>query len=149
MNAPQFPSLLEFWLPASLDAVPSARRKAMGVCNEAGLTDNDCFELDLALGEALANAVKHGSPKGAVDQDKQQVYLGLWHHRKRLIIHIQDYGEGFTPPSPPYSMPEAAGHQTHGRGLPLMEVLTDAMAVCRGHVYEGGLSVFLIKRLPH
>ena len=142
------PPLLEWWLPADLGAVPQARRKAMRVCTEAGLADDDCFALDLALGEALANAVMHGA-KSDVKTEKQQVYLGLWHHRKRLIIHVQDYGVGFVPPPPPYVMPDAAQHDTRGRGLPLMEMLTDAMAICSNCIHEGGSSVFLIKRMPH
>lgn len=142
------PPLLEFWLPADLDAVPLARRKAMRVCTEAGLTADDCFALDLALGEALANAVMHGGKSDAA-AGEEQVYLGLWHHRKRLIIHVQDYGDGFVPPPPPYVMPDAAQHHMHGRGLPLMEMLTDAMAVCSNCIHDGGSSVFLIKRMPH
>ncbi len=141
--------LLEFWLPADLHAVPQARRSAMRVCMEAGLTDDDCFALDLALGEALANAVMHGAKSSAGNDQEQQVYLGLWHHQKRLIIQVQDFGPGFVPPSPPYTMPDASQHDTHGRGLPLMEMLTDAMAICSGCIREGGSSVFLIKRMPH
>ncbi len=147
MSNLESPPLLEWWLPADLKAVPQARRNAMKVCTEAGLAEDDCFALDLALGEALANAVKHGA--GGRSEPEQQVYLGLWHHRKRLIIQVQDYGTGFNPPLPPYTMPDAMQHGTSGRGLPLMEILTDAMAVCRGCVREGGSSVFLIKRMPH
>lgn len=140
------PPLLEFWLPANLDAVPTARRKAMRVCTDAGLTDEDCFALDLALGEALANAVVHGTDGGTKTDGK--IYLGLWNFQSRLIIHVQDNGPGFDPPAPPYAMPEAHRHDTHGRGLPLMETLTDALAVCRGCIVEGGASVFLIKTMP-
>ena len=146
MGKMQSPPLWEWWLPADLGAVPRARRQAMQVCTEAGLTDDDCFALDLALGEALANAVKHGSAK---DAENSQVYLGLWHYQSRLIIHVQDYGLGFNPPLPPYTMPDAALHETQGRGLPLMEMLTDAMAVCSGCIEERGASVFLIKRMPN
>ena len=142
MGKMQSPPLLEWWLPADLSAVPQARRKAMQACTEAGLTEDDCFALDLALGEALANAVTHGGAG-------EQVYLGLWHHRCRLIIQVQDHGLGFEPPPPPYAMPDASLHETQGRGLPLMELLTDAMAVCSGCVQEGGASVFLIKQMPN
>jgi anti-sigma regulatory factor (Ser/Thr protein kinase) len=148
MENQQSPPLLEFWLPADLQAVPSARHRAMRVCTDAGLTDDDCFALDLALGEALANAVMHGA-KNNTEAEKQQVYLGLWHHRQRLIIQVRDFGVGFHPPTPPYPMPDATNHESHGRGLPLMEMLTDAMAICSGCIREGGSSVFLIKRVPH
>ncbi len=118
----------------------------MQVCTEAGMTEDDCFALDLALGEALANAVVHGASSTA---HNSLVYLGLWNFQNRLIIQVQDYGTGFCPPLPPYIMPDAERHEAHGRGLPLMEMLTDAMAVCSGCVHEGGSSVFLIKRMPH
>lgn len=146
MSVSKLPTpLLEFWLPADIGAVPSARKKAMRVCTDAGLTDDDCFALDLALGEALANAVTHGNG-GAAAVGK--IYLGLWNFQSRLIIQVRDNGPGFTPPHPPYAMPEAHRHDTHGRGLPLMETLTDALAVCRGCIVEGGASVFLIKAMP-
>ena len=104
--------------------------------------------LDLALGEALANAVLHGAPSAsAIPEPERHVLLSLWHFQDRLIIQVRDRGPGFDPPAPPYAMPLAAHEQTHGRGLPLMETLTDAMMVCRGDTREGGASVFLIKKL--
>ncbi len=118
----------------------------MRVCTDAGLTDDDCFALDLALGEALANAVVHGTDSSAENQDR--IYLSFWCFQSRLIIQVRDKGPGFNPPAPPYLMPEAHQHDTHGRGLPLMETLTDALAVCRGCVVEGGASVFLVKAMP-
>ncbi len=147
MKTSESPSLLELWLPADPKAVPPARRQAMQACTEAGLTEEDCFTLDLALGEALANAVLHGAP-GAVDalKDDRHVCLSLWGYGDRLIIHVCDRGPGFRPPPPPYQMPAAACGVTHGRGLPLMETLTDAMVVCRADAEEGGASVYLVKK---
>ena len=140
--------LLELWLPANAHAVPDARHQAMRACTEAGLTDDDCFTLDLALGEALANAVMHGAPVTVCPaDDDRHVCLSMWDYQDRLIIHVQDRGPGFRPPLPPYVMPEAAQEETHGRGLPLMETLTDAMVVCRADAEEGGASVYLVKKI--
>ena len=141
----QSPPLLEHWLTADPEAVPTARHKAMRICTEAGISEDDCFELDLALGEALANAVTHA---GSAQNAPSKVHLGLWSFQSRLIIQVQDYGTGFNPPVPPYKMPDAALEDTHGRGLPLMEMLTDAMVVCQGCATDGGSSVFLVKRMP-
>jgi anti-sigma regulatory factor (Ser/Thr protein kinase) len=145
------PPLLELWLPADPQAVPGARHKAMQACIEAGLTDDDCFTLDLALGEALANAVMHGAPDSldadlSETKDASHVCLSLWGYQDRLIIQVCDRGPGFDPPPPPYPMPNAAWETTHGRGLPLMETLTDAMVVCRGGIDEGGACVYLVKK---
>lgn len=144
MNTRESP-LLEIWLPADPKAVPQARHKAMEACNDAGLTEEDCFTLDLALGEALANAVLHGAPRDASQEDENHVCLSLWGYGDRLIIHICDRGPGFDPAPPPYHMPDAAWETTHGRGLPLMETLTDAMVVCRADAHDGGASVYLVK----
>ena len=140
------PPLLEFWLPADPKAVPAVRHKAMQACTEAGLTDDDCFALDLALGEALANAVMHGAPASEETKNEPHICLSLWGYGDRLILQICDRGPGFDPPPPPYPMPNAAWETTHGRGLPLMETLTDAMIVCREDIREGGASVYLVKK---
>lgn len=145
MRTCESPPLLELWLPADPKAVPQARHKAMEVCTEAGLTEEDCFTLDLALGEALANAVLHGAPCKADQEDDRHVCLSLWSYGDHLVIHVCDRGPGFEPPPPPYQMPLAAWETTHGRGLPLMETLTDAMIVCRADAHEGGASVYLVK----
>lgn len=151
MKMSEMPSLLELWLPADPKAVPQARHQAMQACSEAGLTEEDCFTLDLALGEALANAVMHGAPRAGSLKDDRHVCLSLWGYGEGLILHICDRGPGFSPPPPPYPMPAAACGATHGRGLPLMETLTDAMVVCRGDAEEGGASVYLVKKAsrPH
>ena len=152
MSTLESPPLLELRLPADPAAVPQARHEAMQACTEAGLTDDDCFSLDLALGEALANAVTYGVPvEGAIHAEERHVFVSLWGYQDRLIIQVRDRGPGFSPPAPPYVMPPAQWETTHGRGLPLMETLTDAMVVCRGDAYEGGASVYLVKnrtRLP-
>ena len=147
MQTSESPPLLELWLPADPQAVPQARHKAMQACTEAGFTEEDCFTLDLALGEALANAVLHGAPRaGNAQKDDRHVCLSLWGYGERLIIHVCDRGPGFSPPPPPYPMPSAADGATHGRGLPLMETLTDAMVVCRADAEGGGASVYLVKK---
>ena len=139
--------LVEFWMAADLGAVPLARHRVTDVCTEIGFSDDDCFDLDVALGEALANAVVHGG--GSTNREpKKQIYLSAWHFQGRFIIQVRDTGAGASPPVPPYPMPDAFCCDTHGRGLPLMQKLTDALVVCRGGAAEGGASVFLIKAMP-
>jgi anti-sigma regulatory factor (Ser/Thr protein kinase) len=142
--------LLELWFPADPQAVPAARHQALSVCQKAGVSEDDCFTLDLALGEALANAVVHGAP--AADSPTHEsaahdVCLCVWRYRDRLIVEVHDRGRGFDPPLPPYKMPAASAQETHGRGLPLMERLTDALMVCRGDAVEGGASIYLVKNV--
>ena len=140
-------TLLEWYLPADPEAVPEARSRAMQVCSEVGITADHCFELDVALGEALANAVLHGAPAASRKGSQSSIVMSIWRYDASLIIQVRDSGSGFNPPPPPYLMPAACSGETHGRGLPLMETLTDAMIACRGSVDEGGVSIYLIKSL--
>ena len=137
--------LLELWLPADPQAVPAARHQANRVCRESGVSEDDCFSLDVALGEALANAVVHGAPFLEQDAGVEHICLCIWNFRDRLIMEVHDRGPGFEPPAPPYEMPSALAEDTHGRGLPLMQMLTDALIICRGDADEGGASIYLIK----
>lgn len=142
--------LLELWLPSDVRSVPEARRRAQQVCVKVGVSDDECFSLDLALGEALANAVVHGTPPSdRPEAGDHHVFLGMWDYDSHLIIEVHDRGPGFRPPPPPYQMPAPDAHETHGRGLPLMQMLTDAMVVCRGDAQEGGASIYLVKHLEH
>ena len=111
-----------------------------------GGSEDDCFTLDIALGEALANAVVHGAPAKPGFAAGPSVCLRLWHYRGQIIIEIRDHGPGFDPPAPPYLMPTDY-EVTHGRGLPLMEKLTDAMLVSRGDAHAGGVATYLVKKL--
>lgn len=138
--------LWEHCLPADPQAVPEARRAALHACREAGASEDECFSLDIALGEALANAVVHGAPITPHLENQPSVYLRIWCYREQMIIEIRDQGPGFTPPPPPYPMPLDYG-ATHGRGLPLMEKLTDALLVSRGDAHAGGIATYLVKKL--
>lgn len=140
--------LLELWLPADPHSVPVARREARRACREVGITDEECAALDLALGEALANAVVHGSPAAPPLEGSTppHICLSLWRYQDQLIVKVHDTGPGFEPPPPPYALPPDI-ESTHGRGLPLMQALTDAMIVCQGDASEGGSSVYLVKKV--
>ncbi|MDQ2686985.1 MAG: ATP-binding protein [Armatimonadota bacterium] len=142
--------LLEYWLPADAKSVPEARRQAQQICEAVGVSDDECFSLDLALGEALANAVVHGTPSpDRPEPSDHHVFLGMWDYDHHLIVEVHDRGPGFRPPPPPYQMPAPDTETTHGRGLPLMQMLTDAMIVCRGDAERGGASIYLVKHLEH
>lgn len=139
--------LLEMQLAADPEAISAARHKATQICREAGVNDEDCFTLNIALGEALTNAIRYGIPVGTDAEMRDFVYLCIWNFHDRLILEVHDRGPGFDHP-PPYEMPLADSEEIHGRGLPLMEKLTDALMVCRGDANEGGSSVYLIRKLP-
>lgn len=139
---------LELSIPPDSREVPRARRAVQQVCEEVGLLDAECAALDLALGEALANAVVHGASDSHCCPHAAVVHVCAWDFQSQLIVEVRDCGCGFDPPPPPYEMPSPDVDATHGRGLPLMELLTDALIVCRGDADEGGSFIYLIKTKP-
>lgn len=136
---------LDLSMPPDSGQVPGARRAVQHVCREAGFSEDDCAALDLALGEALANAVVHGASATVCSKPVTDVHVSVWDFQAQMIVEVRDGGCGFAPPQPPYAMPSPDVNATHGRGLPLMELLTDALMVCQGDADEGGSSIFLIK----
>ncbi|MFE6687724.1 ATP-binding protein [Streptomyces sp. NPDC057743] len=116
--------------PAS---VPLARRLLLGAMETAGVDPDICYDLSVALSEACANAVEHGGD--ATDDYRVTAYLD----GDTCRIEVTDSGPGFRRPAPPHtaadrSLPtptpvptpaQAPGYAEDGRGLFLIEALTD------------------------
>ncbi|MYT32359.1 MULTISPECIES: ATP-binding protein [unclassified Streptomyces] len=115
--------------PAS---VPLARRLLLGAMETAGVDPDICYDLSVALSEACANAVEHGGD-AADDDYRVTAYID----GDTCRIEVTDAGPGFhsAPPHttadralPQVTVPapaQAPGYAEDGRGLFLIEALTD------------------------
>ena len=139
--------LLELWLSADSQSISVGRRATLRICAKVGISENECDRLELALGEALANAVVHGSSAASWPLNDSGVQITAWPYSDFMIVQISNTGPRADLPLPPYQMPEPGEGMTHGRGLSLMEALTDAMILCMRDCDKGGASTFLIKRI--
>lgn len=113
-------------------SVPLARRLLVGAMETAGVDPETAYDLAVALSEACANAVEHGGDSSVgyrvtacIDGDTCR-------------IEVIDSGPGFDErPRPRERRPEcrprtqtpAPVHDEHGRGLFLIESLTDNVRV--------------------
>jgi anti-sigma regulatory factor (Ser/Thr protein kinase) len=78
-----------------------------------------------AVDEAVANAVRHGSPRGA----QSRIHVSCQPLPRGLLVEVRDQGKGFVVPERPRMPdPEASG----GRGLPLMCALADSIKITSG-----------------
>ncbi|MFC5719837.1 ATP-binding protein [Streptomyces gamaensis] len=107
-------------------SVPLARRLLIGTMETAGVDPDISYDLSLALSEACANAVEHGG-------DSSTGYLvTAFIDGDTCRIEVTDSGPGF-PEQPRHRDPEpqqpAPAHDEHGRGLFLIESLTDRVHV--------------------
>jgi serine/threonine-protein kinase RsbW len=95
-------------------------------------------ELEIALREALANAVLHGNRSDAAKKVLVRAYCDP---HKGFVIAVRDEGPGFDPAKVPDPRREDRLHLTHGRGIFLMRELMD-------HIEhrKGGREVVLYKK---
>jgi serine/threonine-protein kinase RsbW len=116
--------------PAVESIMDAVREMACGAGKE--------FEIELALTEALANAVEHGC--GGDPAKQAQVCVGCDPERGLLIV-IRDPGPGFDPSQVPSPVEGERLLSTGGRGIFLINRLMDDV-----HYARGGTEIRLRKR---
>jgi serine/threonine-protein kinase RsbW len=136
--ADDFSLRFEAEIPATVEAIEPVVGKIMAVVEEFGCADGHEFEVDLALREALSNAILHGC-----DSDPDQsvcVSVGCA-KPKGILITVQDPGEGFDPTSIPSPVIGQNVFSSHGRGIFLINQLMDEVNFDRG-----GTEIRMVKR---
>lgn len=106
-----------------------------------GVDEADRPWIDLAVREAVANAIKHGN---AQDPDKR-VLVDFGVEGKDVVIRVRDQGGGFDPGQVANPLDEEKRLSPDGRGLLYMKRLMDEVSH-RQHP-EGGTEVVLRKRI--
>jgi anti-sigma regulatory factor (Ser/Thr protein kinase) len=124
----------EFSFPATTQQLRAARRRIAAFAEVAGLEETGLFELNVAVAEALANAVVHGSPRGADDD----VHVRFFCYEDEVAVEVVDSGSGMD--VTPICAPPAVA--TSGRGIHFMRALADAVHYTCGPL---GTRVLLIK----
>jgi anti-sigma regulatory factor (Ser/Thr protein kinase) len=116
-------------LPADVESIPLMRRLLGRWLHEAGATQSEAEDLALAASEACANAIEHayGPAPGILEVSASRTAGG------EALVAIRDFGS--------WRQPRGANR---GRGLLLMEGLTDSVEVVRGNE---GTTVQLCRRL--
>ncbi|MEU3108645.1 ATP-binding protein [Streptomyces albidoflavus] len=103
-------------------SVPLARRLLIGSMDTAGVDPDISYDLSVALSEACANAVEHGGAGSPAPGSAYRVTAYL--DGERCRIEVADSGPGF-PARPARSVPMTAPQDESGRGLDLIEQLSD------------------------
>ena len=125
----------EFVFPSSTGQLRAARRRVAAFAEVAGLDEEGLFELNVAVAEALANAIVHGSPHGEADE----VHVRFFCYEHEVAVEVVDRGDGLSasPICPPTPV------ATSGRGIHFMRALADAVHYTCG---PEGTHVLLVKQ---
>ena len=120
---------LNVTLSGDVIAISPVIKGIMTIIKEMGCAAGREFEIELALTEALANAIKHGS---AYDPSKQIQCCVACDHRRGMLIVVRDPGPGFDPASIPSPVVGENIYSTGGRGIYLINQLVDEVRFEKG-----------------
>jgi anti-sigma regulatory factor (Ser/Thr protein kinase) len=134
--SPIRPTDVEFQIPHEGKYVAFVRRGVSLLAGGAGFDLDECMDVEVAVGEAVTNAILHGRP--ASGDGKIFIRCRLTPHR--LVVEIEDQGEGLCTDMPS-CLP--GDDDEHGRGWFLMYSLMDRTTV---RCENNGLVVRLVKR---
>jgi serine/threonine-protein kinase RsbW len=131
---------IELELESRIESIAHAAEVAAKVVGRLGLGDEAAFGVDMAVREAVTNAVLHGNKQ----DEAKKVEVNFRGSREMLEITVRDRGNGFdldTVPDPtdPQNLLKASG-----RGILFMRTFMDDVEYSRHP--EGGTVVRMTKR---
>ena len=130
------PSVRPLWrrtLPVRPDELGAVRDRVGELLRHMPLSPDEVFDMTLASGEALGNAVDHTCAEG--------VLITVTGYPDRVVLEVTDCGEGFelaADEEPPASL-------ERGRGIKLMRLLADSVSI--SHKPSGSGTVVRLTKL--
>jgi serine/threonine-protein kinase RsbW len=118
-------------LPTDLAEVRRVQGDIKDALTAQGFGDRDMFHIELAMEEALVNAMKHGNQL----ESERRVYLQYKVSADRFDVRIEDEGTGFDPEGIPDPTAPENIDRPCGRGLYMIRsFMTDVRYHGRGNV---------------
>ena len=131
---------IDLTLPGDVNAISPVVDGVLRIVREMGCADGKEFEIELALREALANAIEHGSGH---DPSKEIECCVACDKARGMLIVVRDPGPGFDPAQIPSPVLGQNLFSTGGRGIYLINQLMDEVRYERG-----GTEIHMVARPP-
>lgn len=123
--------------PSTRQSINDAVTLILEVARRCGCASEQEADLEIALREALANAVIHGNG----EDENRGVFVRCYGGSDKTLVLVRDEGAGFEPGEIPDPRGSDRVQLNHGRGLFLMRELMDQVEFRRR-----GSEVLLFKR---
>lgn len=129
---------LNMTIPADPAAISKVSEGLERLLHEKGWIEGDIIRVDLAVREALANAIRHGC---AGDRSKHVQCTVTFESPQEVVIVIRDPGPGFDANTVPDPMAAENMFKSSGRGVYLINQLMDEVGF-----RDGGREVHMRKK---
>lgn len=116
---------LDATISANLKAISGVVDGVMQIIHEMKCAEGNEFQVELALREALANAIVHGCNN---DPSKKVECCVACTESSDVVIVVRDPGEGFVASAIPNPLAAENLHSSHGRGIYLINQLMDEVS---------------------
>ena len=137
-GANRFHLKIDMTFPARREAVDPAVQAIMAEVRKTNRVAGKEDDVELALSEALANAVVHGCQ---CDPSKNVECCVVCDDNRGLVIVVRDPGPGFDPSTLPVPTAAENIYSDHGRGVYLMNQLMDEV-----QFHKNGTEIHMTKR---
>jgi serine/threonine-protein kinase RsbW len=127
-------------LPSHIEAVADAAAAVADFVQNCGVGEEAAFRVDMAVREAVTNAVVHGNK----EDETKSIEVTFSCQKRTLEIEVKDQGEGFDPASVPDPTDPANILKTSGRGIFLIRSFMGEVQWSRRPA--GGTTVRMVKR---
>jgi serine/threonine-protein kinase RsbW len=116
-------------IPGTVEAIEPVVQRVMSLVAEMRCARGGEFEVEVALTEALANAVKHGCQD---DEAKMIQVCVACDAARGVLVVVRDPGGGFEPAAIPSPVVGENVYASSGRGIFLINQLMDDVRYERG-----------------
>jgi serine/threonine-protein kinase RsbW len=120
---------IEAWIPSEIKAISPLVDRLMRLIEGSHCVCGEESCVELALAEALSNAVVHGN---RMDRQKLVQILCRCELEKGISVVVEDQGQGFDPNTVPDPTAAENIDNDHGRGIWLMKCMMDEVSFERG-----------------
>lgn len=131
---------VELKLPSRIEAIGEAAAAVVDAARRLGFADDALFGIDLAVREAVTNAVLHGNRQ----DESVAVEVGMAGTDAGLTITVRDRGQGFDESHLPDPTAEENILKVSGRGILFMRTYMDEVGW--EHPPGGGTLVRMTKK---
>lgn len=129
---------IDISLKADVNKISAVVQSILALASEMKCAEGKELEIETALREALANAIKHGCHNDPCKNIECCVGCDEQHG---ILIVVRDPGQGYDPMSIPNPTMGENLYSNHGRGIYLINELMDEV-----QVRNGGTEIYMRKK---